>query len=185
MRIVLITILLPFYFNVFAQNSGTFKIAKKEKASQKEYRSTRFFIGTGSTYAGKSSPSNFRSHNLDIGLMQNKGFHGGFKIGVSGEKANPDINYKGYSLGLLVSYRYVLLLGSSSLLFPFEVGYNRLFNDLEFENLDQLNFAFGIGKPIHRIYGLSINLLGEYKYEYNDSDTFKGIYPTLRVEYYF
>ncbi len=193
MRYILSAILLINYLVVFSQDSGTFKVTKKEK-KQEKVRSNVYTIGLESTFAGNSSPKLVRDVNLSFSCLLRQGSHGSIFIGIIAGNSQPNINYKGTTLGGFTSIKYTLLLGPGSISFPLEISYNKLFNKLEYPNLNQYTVGGGLSfnpflfiGTVRRAYNKSflLTFLGKYHYDTNSIDTFKGFYPAVRLEYRF
>ena len=196
MKNTLIILSLFISSTVFAQDSGTFKVIKKEKEQEEVelIKYNRFSLGLESVFAGKSSPERVRDMKLSFGYFIHSDAHAPITIGISAGQSHPNINYKGTTLGCFAGINPTLLLGPGNTSFPLEISYNKLFNTLEQPNLNQYSAGLGLGfNPflfigiITRSYNKSFQLtfLGKYHYDTNSIDTFKGVHPTLRINYNF
>ena len=174
---------------MFSQSSGTFKVAKKEPKQKglNQLPNRGFSISARTTLAGKSSPKKVRDYHLMLGYVK---YIGGQRrrlidLGISLGKSNPNINYNGYTLGAFLKFRNSIALGPNSVAFPIEIGYNKLVNKLDFENLNQYSIAAGMSIHIPTIPGTHFTVLGSYRIDSNLNTTTKGFYPTFGFDYYF
>lgn len=187
-------IFITLYFlsiSFYAQDSGTFKVTKKEfeKETPKARRneSGKIFVGYRSVLAGKSSPETVRSHNLMSGLLWDLRNDNRYvvTVGLTGGYANPAVQYKGITLGLFASSDYTLLLGPGEIHIPLEICYKKLINTLDYKDLNQYIITSGLEIPVPGYRRLRFSFLGSYIYEKNSIETFGGFYPSFSINYWF
>lgn len=168
------------------QDTGTFKVSKKKPEETKsKYKPYGFYIGLNSTIDGKSSPERIRSYNLNFGVPTYFLAHYMVVVGVVTGKSHPSNKYQGITVGAFTKINYQMAIGPGVVYFPLEISYKKLINNLDYGNLNQYSIAAGISIPIYTIKGLYLTFQGTYDYETNSTDTYKGIYPICKIDFWF
>ena len=181
------------YSNAQTQNTGTLKISKKTEEKKSTPHKRPYLLRLGNTFAGKSSPKSIRDYEFKIGtiiglidLLNDR--HYVIRIGTIIGKSQPNINYKGYSLGAFAQYDYRLTIGPTYIFLPVvEISYKRIFNSLELKDLNQYSagIGFSVYIPFHQLPGIHLTFMEHYRYDTNSEDTFKGFYPSISLDYRF
>lgn len=174
---------------ILSQDSGTFKVTKKEIKKEKSHKSQNKFIALNTSFAGESTPKVIRNFDLWLGYYTYYGSHSTIAFGGIIGRSNPGHNYNGYTFGAFIADERLFSVGVGLCSIPIEITYKKLINGLDNENLNQYSISTGVGvfpllflaRETRNNKMLQLYFMATYSYNNNSIDTFKGIYPTLRI----